>query len=234
MASVVTSREIFFTRLSSKFDAIQISCAAQTKNSTFATRMAMIDLRSNSPPRSTVLTSSVKSAVLGRQGGFSFANPWESRRQSTTFSCDSHQLNQGVRSGMTVASPKGGDDRLRGYCEFAIGISVFVLICLDRVTMFALRLKSWSFVGWLVVGVAGIVLTLWPHIQVDFSGVSDPLSPFPASIVITNGGALPPDQVSIFIRPCSVVSRDGRGPLIGQSACTSWFQRDVGGNTLVP
>jgi hypothetical protein len=91
---------------------------------------------------------------------------------------------------MTVASPKGGDDRLRGYCEFAIGISLFVLICLDRVTMFALRLKSWSFVGWLVVGVAGIVLTLWPHIQVDFSGVSDPLSPFPASIVITNGGAL--------------------------------------------
>ena len=96
-ASIVTSREIFFTRLSSKFDAIQISCAAQTKSNTFATRMAMIDLRSNSPPRSAVLTSSVKSAVLGRQGGFSFANPRESRRQSTTFSCDSHQLNQGVR-----------------------------------------------------------------------------------------------------------------------------------------
>jgi len=91
---------------------------------------------------------------------------------------------------MTAASAKGGDDRLRGYCEFAIGISVFVLmICLDRVMMFALRLKSWSFVGWLVVGVAGIVLTLWPHIQVDFSGASDPLSPFPASIVIANGGA---------------------------------------------
>ena len=35
--------------------------------------------------------------------------------------------------------------------KFAIGISVFVLvICLDRVTMFALRLKSWSFIGWLV------------------------------------------------------------------------------------
>jgi hypothetical protein len=45
MASVVTSREIFFTRLSSKFEAIQISCAAQTNNSTFATRMAIIDLR---------------------------------------------------------------------------------------------------------------------------------------------------------------------------------------------
>jgi hypothetical protein len=53
--------------------------------------------------------------------------------------------------------------------KFAIGISVFVLmICLDRVTMFALRLKSWSFVGWLVgivIGIAGIVLTLWSHIQ---------------------------------------------------------------------
>ena len=119
--------------------------------------------------------------------------------------------------------------------KFAIGISVFVLmICLDRVTMFALRLKSWSFVGWLVgivIGIAGIVLTLWPHIQMDFSGASDPLSPFPASIVTTNGGALPPDHVSIFIRPCSVVSRDGRGPLIGQSVCTNAYDLGRGGIT---
>jgi hypothetical protein len=79
---------------------------------------------------------------------------------------------------MAVASPKGAMIAFEDIAKFAIGISVFVL---DRVTMFALRLKSWSFVGWLVgigISAAGIVLTLWPHIQLDFSGAFDPPSPF--------------------------------------------------------
>ena len=43
--------------------------------------------------------------------------------------------------------------------------------------------------------------------------------PFPASVTITNG-FLPLDHVSIFIRPCSVLSSQGNSRIVGSSNCS--------------
>jgi len=74
-----------------------------------------------------------------------------------------------------VASPKGAMIAFEDVAaKFAIVISVIVLmICLNRATMFALTLKSWSFVGWLVGSPESS--SRYGHTsKVDFSGAPIP------------------------------------------------------------
>src|SRR4051794_27592397 len=83
--------------------------------------------------------------------------------------------------------------------------------------------RNWQkLVNWLVgtgLAVAGVIFALWPRLQIDMSDGFDPLSPFPASVTITNG-FLPLDPVSIFIRPCSVSSSAGNSRITGSSNCS--------------
>jgi len=86
-------------------------------------------------------------------------------------------------------------------------------------------------VNWLLATAlagAGIIFALWPRLQIDMSDGFDPVSPFPASVTITNG-FLPLDHVSIFIRPCSVLSSQGNSRIIGSSNCS---RADTGGGGI--
>jgi hypothetical protein len=72
-------RKTLFARRFSKWDPVQISCAAQTNNDTFNARtaksiIAIIGLTVERTPTPISPISALKSAVLGREGGFSFAD----------------------------------------------------------------------------------------------------------------------------------------------------------------
>jgi hypothetical protein len=84
-------RKTLFARCSSKWDPVQISCAAQTNNDTFNARtaksiIAMLGLPAERTPIPISPISALKSAILGREGGFSFADPQHpSHSQSAIF-----------------------------------------------------------------------------------------------------------------------------------------------------
>jgi hypothetical protein len=83
-----------------------------------------------------------------------------------------------------------------------------------------IRWRRFSCTDRLAFGLAilGILFALWPRIMVDFSDLYDAESPFPASVTISNQ-FLPLDDVSLFIRPCTLRSDSGFS-FIGSSDCT--------------
>jgi hypothetical protein len=84
------------------------------------------------------------------------------------------------------------------------------------------RLQSKKGVVVFIIGLVGFIsaiLTFLPKVQIDIDSKYDPLSPFPASISVTNTGSVPLGSVSIFVRPCRVIGPKESNSVMEGSAC---------------